>query len=667
MKRLLLLFLSLFITFSVFSETVMVDGVEYSIIKKAQLASVHKTDRRADIVIPSTIIYDDVTYDVVAIDEYAFDVNGMDVHYGNVTLPNTIKNIGKNAFGHCIIDTLRIPDLSFYCKICFEIDYWDHDACPLSFTKHLYVNGEEVNNLIIPNDVDSISAYAFWNAKPIISVTIPNSVKSIGKEAFHYCRSIGNVEVQGATIISESAFAECDFLKTISFNENVSIEASAFAGCKMLESINGDSNIIKMGGSIFYGCVNLKNFTFSKEIEKIEPYLFNGCRSLSSITIPNSCTSIGSGSFKDCTSLTSITIPNSCTLVGSEAFAGCSKLVEVVIGTGISKIESRSFSNCSELNDVYIYSKNVPQANNDIFDDSYVEYTTLHVRESAINSFKDVSPWNSFKEIVKIDIPKHTIKYLVDGEVYKSYEIEEGESVTPEPAPTKKGYTFSGWSDIPSTMPANDVTVTGTFSINKYKLTYMVDGAEYKSYDIEYGATITPEAAPTKEGYTFSGWSEIPETMPANDVTVTGTFSLNKYKLTYVVDGAEYKSYDVDYGAAITPEPEPTKDGYTFSGWSEIPSTMPAKDVTITGSFSAIVIDEDTGEFTATSGSTVELTNDNNVSGEYGIPETITYNGVTYTVTSIGNGAFENNTNLTDVTIPSTITSIGESAFYECI
>lgn len=194
----------------------------------------------------------------------------------------------------------------------------------------------------------------------------------------------------------------------------------------------------------------------------------------------------------------------------------------------------------------------------------------------------------------------------------------------------------------------------------------MVDGVEYKSYDVEYGATITPEEAPTKVGYTFSGWSDIPETMPANDVTITGKFSVNKYKLIYMVDGAEYKNYDVEYGTTITPEPVPTKDGYTFSGWSNIPETMPANDVVVIGSFSAIEIKEDTGEFTATSGSTAELSNDNNVIGEYEIPETVTHDGVTYTVTSIGNEAFKDNTNLTDVIIPSTITSIGEGAFAGC-
>jgi len=152
--------------------------------------------------------------------------------------------------------------------------------------------------------------------------------------------------------------------------------------------------------------------------------------------------------------------------------------------------------------------------------------------------------------------------------------LEYGAKITPEPAPTKEGYTFSGWSEIPETMPAHDVTVTGTFTINKYKLTYKVDGAEYKSYELEYGAKITPEPAPTKEGYTFSGWSEIPETMPAHEVMVTGTFSVNKYKLTYTVDGEEYKSYKLDYGASITPEAALTKEGYTFSGWSEIPETI---------------------------------------------------------------------------------------------
>ena len=61
-----------------------------------------------------------------------------------------------------------------------------------------------------------------------------------------------------------------------------------------------------------------------------------------------------------------------------------------------------------------------------------------------------------------------------------------------------------------------------------FNLTYMVDGEHYKTVEYEYGATITPEAEPKKDGYTFSGWSNIPQTMPAYDVTVTGYFTQDK-------------------------------------------------------------------------------------------------------------------------------------------
>ena len=183
-------------------------------------------------------------------------------------------------------------------------------------------------------------------------------------------------------------------------------------------------------------------------------------------------------------------------------------------------------------------------------------------------------------------VNNYTLTYKVDGKVYKTSSVAYGTALTPEYAPTKEGYTFSGWSEIPATMPASDVVITGTFTVNNYTLTYKVDGEVYKTSSVAYGTSITPETAPTKEGYTFSGWSEIPTTMPANDVIITGTFSVNNYTLTYKVDGEVYKTSSVAYGTSITPETAPTKEGYTFSGWSEIPATMPANDIVITGTFS---------------------------------------------------------------------------------
>ena len=260
---------------------------------------------------------------------------------------------------------------------------------------------------------------------------------------------------------------------------------------------------------------------------------------------------------------------------------------------------------------------------------------------------------------------KYKLIYMVDGANYKTSDIEYGTAITLEETPTKEGYTFSGWNEIPTTMPAKDVTITGTFSINKYKLIYKVDGADYKIYEIEYGATITVDATPIKEGYSFSGWSDIPATMPANDVTVTGTFVANKYKLIYQVNGADYKSYEVEYGAAITPEAAPTKEGYSFSGWSDIPSTMPAKDVTITGSFTQVDYEIEGIKYEV-SGNDVSIIEADDTSGDVKISSTVVINDKTYTVTSIANGAFKNNTKMTSVTIPNSVTSIGDNAFNGC-
>lgn len=122
-----------------------------------------------------------------------------------------------------------------------------------------------------------------------------------------------------------------------------------------------------------------------------------------------------------------------------------------------------------------------------------------------------------------------------------------------------------------------------SFRVNvPYTLTYKVDGKVYKTASINYGTAIIPEAAPTKEGYTFSGWSEIPATMPAKDVVITGTFTVNKYKVRYYVYQKLWAEDEVEYGAKLTLRdytPENTSR-YAFAGWDgEKYETMPAKDI----------------------------------------------------------------------------------------
>jgi uncharacterized repeat protein (TIGR02543 family) len=191
--------------------------------------------------------------------------------------------------------------------------------------------------------------------------------------------------------------------------------------------------------------------------------------------------------------------------------------------------------------------------------------------------------------------------YKVDGENYKSVSYEYGATIVAEPNPTRKGYTFSGWNGLPADMimPAHNIEVNGSFAVNVYLLTYLVDGEVYATDSVAYGEAITLIEEPKKEGYTFSGWHGAPETMPDSDVTITGTFTVNSYLLTYMIDGEVYQSETYEYGATIVPIDAPTKEGYTFSGWTGLPEDlrMPAKDVTVTGTFTvgirAITMDED--------------------------------------------------------------------------
>ena len=109
-------------------------------------------------------------------------------------------------------------------------------------------------------------------------------------------------------------------------------------------------------------------------------------------------------------------------------------------------------------------------------------------------------------------------------------------------------------------MPAKDVTVTGTFTINKYKLTFMVGENVYETRTLEYGSTIIVPEMPELTGYTF-GWGEVPATMPARDLTIVGEYQPNLYNVTYLIDGQFFAIHKVAYGSTITPPEAPERAG----------------------------------------------------------------------------------------------------------
>lgn len=187
---------------------------------------------------------------------------------------------------------------------------------------------------------------------------------------------------------------------------------------------------------------------------------------------------------------------------------------------------------------------------------------------------------------------KYEVVFIVDGDTILNKLYEFGDSIVVPESPVKEGHTFNGWYDWNGEgldealkfVPARNVTFVGFLTANFYSLVYIVDGVEYMRYDYAYGDTVYVEPEPDMIGYTFSGWSEIPETMPAHDVNVTGTFTVNFYTVTFMLDGDVYYVDNLAFDSEVTFPDVPEKEGFTFSGWEGL-GYMPDYDITVEGRY----------------------------------------------------------------------------------
>ena len=212
-----------------------------------------------------------------------------------------------------------------------------------------------------------------------------------------------------------------------------------------------------------------------------------------------------------------------------------------------------------------------------------------------IGWYKGEEKWNFADAVTeamtltaKWQINRYTITFdTAGGSEVPSITQDYGTAITPPAAPTRTGYTFAGWDrESPTTMPAEDMTITARWQVNQYTITFKPEnGGQDIVIKQDYGTAITAPANPTKTGYTFAGWDKtIPTTMPAGDMAITAQWQLNQYTITFdTAGGSEVPSITQDYGTAITPPAAPTRTGYTFAGWDrEIPTAMPAENMTIT-------------------------------------------------------------------------------------
>ncbi len=559
---------------------------------------------------------------VTRIGDYAFaDCTSLT----SIEIPSSVTSIGYEAFYDCTsLNAVYIGDMEAWLKISFE----SNSANPLCYANNLYLSGELVTEVSVPNTITEINASAFYGCTSLTSITIPNSVTSIGSYAFRDCTSLTSIEIPSSvTSIGYEAFYRCTSLTSIEIPSSFTsltditipnivtahIASSAFQYCHKLVEIYNLSPLNITKGSTSYGYVGCYALDIYNDIntpsklsttsdgyifysDGTNTYLMGYKGSDTELTLPES---YNGGSYKiykyafyENNKIKSITIPNSVTSIGYDAFSYCTSLESVTFAEGsqLESIGSSAFSRCTSLKSIEI-----PQSVTSIGDEAFLGCTSLNAVYIS-----DIEAW---LKISFADYYANPLYYA--GNLYLNGELVT-EVTVPNTITKINAYAFSGCTSLESV----------TFA----------DGSQLESigYYAFYGCTslmsITIPSSVTSIGErAFLGCYKLVEVYNLSSLNITKVNKNFGYVGWYALD---------IYNDINTPSKlSTTSDGYIF--YSDGINTY----------------------LTGYKGSETELT----------LPES--YNGGSY---KIYEHAFSQNDKITSITIPNSVTSIDESAFSGC-
>lgn len=281
----------------------------------------------------------------------------------SITIPDGVKSIGNYAFAGCsALESITIPDSVLNIgysafKECTALKNITIPGSVLSIGDNAFKECTALESAIISEGVKSIGDNAFYNCTNLVNVSLPDSLTSISFNTFYGCTNLqtyddgtayylGNSENHYLVLVSVISKEITSF--TID-DKTKFIWSSAFSECRVLESIENTQNILCIGSHAFEHCNNLKTFTIPYGVTTIEDGTFFCCTNMQTITIPETVTSIGQSAFEGCNNLQSISIPNSVTSIGNKAFYECKKLENIIIPDGVTIIRFNTFYGCESL------------------------------------------------------------------------------------------------------------------------------------------------------------------------------------------------------------------------------------------------------------------------------------------------------------------------------
>ena len=384
---------------------------------------------------------------------------GETVTYRNIQL--TVKRVHKYAcYQNSYINNVEIglngnvEDYAFYgCPNLTTADLGDGIT---SIGNYTFANCSKLEGIVIPNAVTSIGQYAFQNCSAMASATIGTAVKTVGQYAFSGCTSIQEIEIpQSVTTINNYVFNGCTKLKNVLIDDrSTTLSLGSNGKNPLFSSCPLDS--VYIGGKLSYN---------KEEYYGYSPFYRN--TSLRSVMITDKETEISENEFYGCTGLKNVFIGDGVTTIGNWAFSGCSSLDHFAFGSSVTSIGQEAFSDCTAMTLIKSHAATPPTCGTEALDDISKWDCTLEVPKGSATAYQAAAQWKEFFFTQEENASSifYKLTYMVDGETYKTYSLHYGDAIAAEPEPVKEGYAFSGWSEVPQTMPARDVVVRGTFTL----------------------------------------------------------------------------------------------------------------------------------------------------------------------------------------------------------